>query len=366
MSIFDSPGLTNTPSGQTNQSVSGYAAPYVQNMLNQTQALASAPMPQYTGQLTAGPSDLQSQAFQGLSNLTIPTGFGTAQTGLTNVADRAMNIRYDPYQMSTEDFSNQAAQKYMNPYIQSALQPAQQLLNQQYGMQSAAEQGAATSKGAFGGSRQALMSGLNEQNRNLANNQLVGNAYNTAFQQAQAQFNADQARDQAMQQAMAQQKMFGANLGLQGLNTATGANQALSQSAMNMGQLQLAQLQAQLQGGAVQQGLAQQALNAPYNQYLQQLQYPQTMAKLQSSVLSGLPMATQSTYGAQLSPFQQGAGALSGIAGLARDVSGLPGVGALGNKLYDWWNTPASPVGDLNPATGATWASDLMAGNIAM
>jgi hypothetical protein len=364
MSIFDSPGLTNTPSGQQNQSVSGYAAPYVQNMLNQTQALASTPMPQYTGQLTAGPSDLQNQAFQGLSNLTIPGGFGTAQTGLTNVADRAMNIRYDPYQLSTQDFNNQAAQKYMNPYIQSALQPAQQLLNQQYGMQSAAEQGAATSKGAFGGSRQALMSGLNEQNRNLASNQLVSNAYNTAFQQAQAQFNADQARDQAMQQAMAQQKMFGANLGLQGLNTATGANQALSQSAMNMGQLELAQLQAQLQGGAVQQGLSQQALNAPYNQYLQQLQYPQTMAKLQSSVLSGLPMTTQNTYGAQLSPFAQTSGAIAGIGSLLGNVGQLPGMSALGSKISDWWNTPSSPFnspigsGSLGVADTASGTAD--------
>jgi hypothetical protein len=199
------------------------------------------------------------------------------------------------------------------------------------------------------------MSGLNEQNRNLANNQLVSNAYNTAFQQAQAQFNADQARQQAMQQAMAQQKEFGANLGLQGLNTATGANQALSQSSMNMGQLQLAQLQAQLQGGAVQQGLAQQALNAPYNQYLQQLQYPQTMAKLQSSVLSGLPLQSTSTYGAQLSPFQTGAGAAAGIGSLIKDVSALPGVGALGNQISNWWNT--APVG-----TGSLAVADTAAG----
>jgi hypothetical protein len=367
MSIFDSPGLTNTPSSSNQQSVSNWAAPYATNLLNQTQALANAPMPQYTGQMTAGPSDLQSQAFQGLSNLTIPSGFGTAQTGLTNVADRAMNIQYDPYQMSTEDFGNQAAQKYMNPYIQSALQPAQALLNQQYGMQGAAEQSAATSKGAFGGSREALMAGLNQQNRNLASNQLTSNAYNTAFQQAQAQFNADQQRQQAMQQAMAQQKEFGANLGLQGLNTASSANQALSQSAMNMGQLQLAQLQAQLQGGATQQGLAQQALNAPYNQYLQQLQYPQTMIGMQSKVLQGMPIQSTNTYSAAPSPFQNFAGGASGIGSLIGNIPGVSnlinkGISSIGNNLSDWWNTPTSPIGDIDPATGSTWAENLAGG----
>ena len=329
MSIFDSPGLTNTPTQAQQSNVSTFAQPYVQNMLNNTQALANTPMPQYTGQLTAGPSDLQNQAFQGLSNLTIPAAFGTAQSGLSDVANQAANTQYNT---NTPTFNNADAQQYMNPYIQSALQPAQALLNQQYGMQGAQEQGAATSAGAFGGSREALMQGLNQQNQNLASNQLVSNAYNTAFNNAQNQFNTANA-------LQTNQNQFGANLGLQGLQAATSANQALSQSGMNQGQLGLSQVQAQVAGGATQQGLQQQALNAQYNQYLQQLQYPQTMAKLQSSVLSGLPLSSQSTYGAQLSPFAQATGAASGIGSL---VGSIPGVSnAVGNSISNWWNTPA-------------------------
>jgi hypothetical protein len=135
---------------------------------------------------------------------------------------------------------------------------------------------------------------------------------------------------------------------------------------MNMGQLQLAQLQAQLQGGAVQQGLSQQALNAPYNQYLQQLQYPQTMIGLQSKVLQGMPIQSQNVYGAAPSPFQQGAGAISGIGSLIGNIGQLPGMAGLGNSISNWWNTPTSPVGDINPATGGTWATDLNAGLIPM
>lgn len=333
MSIFDSPGITNTPSGQFNQNVSGYAAPYVQNMLNQTQALTSAPMPEYTGQLTAGPSDLQNQAFQGLSNLTIPTAFGTAQAGMADVAKQAL---YNP------TFDSASAQQYMNPYIQNALAPAQQLLNQQYGMQSANQQAAATSKGAFGGSREAIMSGLGQQNQMLAQNQLVGNAYNAAFNNAQNQFNTANTQR------------------LQGLQAATSANQALSQSGMNQGQLGLSQIQGQLAGGNIQQNLQQQALNAKYNQYLQQLQYPQTMAKLQSGILSGLPIQNTSTYGAQLSPFAQATGAASGIGSL---IGSIPGAS---QAISNWWDTPSSPVGDLNPATNNTWATDLMSGSAAM
>jgi hypothetical protein len=51
---------------------------------------------------------------------------------------------------------------------------------------------------------------------------------------------------------------------------------------------------------------------------------------------------------------------------LAKDISALPGVGALGNNISNWWNTPTSPVGDLNPATGNIWGSDLNSGLIAM
>jgi hypothetical protein len=129
---------------------------------------------------------------------------------------------------------------------------------------------------------------------------------------------------------------------------------------MNQGQLGLAQIQAQLAGGSVQQNLQQQALNARYNQYLQQLQYPQTMAKLQSGVLSGLPIQNTSTYGAQLSPFAQATGAASGIGSL---VGSIPGVS---KAISNWWDTPSSPIGDLNPATNNTWATDLMSGTTVM
>ena len=55
--------------------LSPYVGPYVTEMLGRGQGLASMPYEAYTGPLTAGPSDLQTQAFQGLSSINVPTRF---------------------------------------------------------------------------------------------------------------------------------------------------------------------------------------------------------------------------------------------------------------------------------------------------
>ena len=59
MGLFDSTELNAVPSKSTQQTVSGYAQPYVSDLLGKTQAFTGEPTPVYTGQLTAGPSYLQ-------------------------------------------------------------------------------------------------------------------------------------------------------------------------------------------------------------------------------------------------------------------------------------------------------------------
>ena len=115
-----------------------------------------------------------------------------------------------------------AMQNYMNPYLQNSLAPALALQNQQFGQLGAQEQAQATQAGAFGGGREAVMAGLNQQNQMLAQNQLVGNAYNQAYNTAQGQMNT------ANQAALAgnQQALSGYGMGLQGAGQA--GSQALS------------------------------------------------------------------------------------------------------------------------------------------
>ena len=425
-SLVTSPGLNVTPDTSTVKSVAQPYAGYVGNMLGNAQALANAPMPAYTGQLTSGPSDLQKQAWNQLSNTSLPQDLTNAGNTLGNTATQAANIgstfkptdftntyaspgAYKGSTASTANFNgvNPAtgqsyAQEYMNPYLSSSLAPQLQLLQQQLDTQNAATNAKLAQAGAYGGGRQAVANAQNELNSNLAANSLISQGYNTAFNNAQNAFAADQARNlqaqqanigqeqfgmttglteaqqqaQALQAQQAQQEaasQFGANLGLQGLQAATSAAQGQGSIGANESLYGLADTNALATAGGTQQGLNQNALNAQYNQYLNQLQYPQTMLNLQKNMLSNLPMTNTTSYSAMKNPLQQVAGVASGLAALSKDMqgSGLTSQG-LGSMVSGYLNgnqnnnngiingiqsllptTPSIIGGDQNAATTA-------------
>ena len=54
-------------------SLTQYAGPYVTEMLGKGKALADMPYEAYEGPLTAGPSEIQTKAFEGIGSLNIPT-----------------------------------------------------------------------------------------------------------------------------------------------------------------------------------------------------------------------------------------------------------------------------------------------------
>jgi len=232
------------PTQRTEANVAGYAQPYVSDLLSSTQALADAGTPAYTGQMTAGYSPLQQQAWQGLSGLTLPSSMGQAQTNLQNIQGNLQNLSYtpttftdaykapaaytpttftnqfsaptsyNPTNVTSGTFGTQEAQQYMNPYIQASLNPQIVEARRQAEIQRQADQSRLAQAGAFGGSRQAILDA--ERSRNLATNlaNITGQGYNTAFQQAQQQFNADQARNLQAQQANVQQAQFAAQQGM--------------------------------------------------------------------------------------------------------------------------------------------------------
>jgi len=252
-----------------------------------------------------------------------------------------------------------AVQAYMNPYLQATLNPALQLQNQQFGQLNAQNQGQATQQGAFGGGRQAVMQGLNQQNQMLAQNQLVGNAYNQAYNTANQ--NMQQAAALGMQGAGLgiqgqNAAMQGAGIGLQGVNAAmqgqqtglqglqqagslygqgmqgaqiglqgVGAQQAgyggAGSQATNLANIAGAQTQtglninaAQNQAGALQQQNQQNILNQAMANYNTAQTYPMTQLAQLESLYTGAPQnITSSTYSAAPSTVSQlanlGAGA---------------------------------------------------------
>lgn len=322
MGLFNQTEMNAVPKESQQQSVSTQFQPYVNNMLDKAQTLTSAPTPQYTGEMAAGPSNIQNQAWQGLSNLTLPTSLMTAGTNLQNIGTQAQGLNYTPNGITTNSFNSAAADQYMNPYIQKALDPQlaaltrQQQINQQGDMTKLAQ------AGAYGGSRQAILQGQNNYNLLAQQAGLIGSGYNQAYNNANTQFNADQARNLQGQQLNQAGNQFAATYGLQGLQAATQANTAAANAGAQKAQYNLANLTALGTAGNTQQTIKQAQDNAQYNEYLRQLKYPQDMLTLQKNMLSGMPMQTTNTFTPKLSVSAQAASGIAGLAGVAKDLIG--------------------------------------------
>jgi hypothetical protein len=296
------PAPTTSTSYSTN--VPEYAQPYVENMLNAAQAQiynpsmtgfnAYTPYSTDPSNYVAGPAPMQQQAYSTAANMQVPGQYGLASAGTLGTS---MGIGALGNQMGQagNQYANQATNgsigAYMNPYIQASLAPQLQLANQQYGIAGQQEQSNAAKSGAFGGSREALMNSLNQQNQMLAQNQIIGQGYNTAFNNAQ------------------QAQQFGANLGLQG-QQAQGQSLASQLAAYNqlagLGGQQLAAQQGianqQNTFGQQQQTQQQNIINQAVQNYATAQQYPFMQLGLLNSMLRGLPMQQSSTQMYQAPP----------------------------------------------------------------
>lgn len=247
---FETGGTAKTPANDTTTSstLSPWAGDYVTNYLGQGQALANTPYEAYKGPLTAGASDLQGQQFAGASQL--------ASTG------------YDPTKFTTGTFDTTQAQKYMNPYIQTALDPQLKEMQRQSDIARLSDAGRLTKAGAFGGSRQAIMEA--EGRRNLLDKQkeAIGTGYSTAYDKATAQFNAEQNRGMEAQKASEQSRQYGADYGIKALDELAKA-------------------------GQTQRGIEAEGIAADKAQFEEQRDYPYKMVQYQQGLLQGLPITTQ-------------------------------------------------------------------------
>ena len=302
------------PSGSTNtQGLADWAAPYITNYLGQAQALSQSPYQAYQGPLTAGQSNLQSTAFQGLGSLTVPSSIGDAATTAGNLATKAGNLSYTP---TTTSFDATQAQNYMNPYLQASLNP--QLEEARRQSQITQQQNAAkmTQAGAFGGGRQAILDAETQRNlgTNLAN--ITGTGYASAYDKATQQFNADQARK-------AQEAQFGATYGLQGLQAGMQGAQTQGSLGNMQNQAQLGNINAQLAGGNIERGITSEGIGADLAEFEKQRQYPYQQVQFQRDMISGLPTGSVTNT----------AGQMSGIGSLLSTLGGgTAAASALGYK----------------------------------
>jgi len=286
-------GLTPTSGGSSTSTLSEYAGPYVTEMLGKAQAIADQPYAVYGGPQTAGESGLQSKVFQGLGNLNFPGQLGQtfSSTGAYQPPAMAPGV-YSPGAIGTgagappspgmggQPPSGQpagVAAQYMNPYLQSVLQPQLEELRRQSEMNLQPSMAKLTQAGGYGGGRQAIME--SEANRNLLQeqNKAIGTGYASAYDKAIGQFNTEQGQAKTLADMMSE-------------------------------------------AGGQQRGIEQQGISADYNEFLAQRDDPMKKTQYLQSMLQGLPISTVTNTPAQMS-------------GLGSLVSSVGGMGSIMDSL---------------------------------
>jgi len=286
-------GGPNTTYSQTSN-IPEYAQPYVEKMLGSAQEeifstdpvtgkeriTPYTPFSNDASKYFAGPSKLQTDARTAAGNMGVTAETGQAanmarQAGMAGLdttyqagqfgnqfqapgqyqpgqfsmgearAPDLQNYQFQnaPQDVQSQQFNQQAAQAYMNPYMQSVVDLQQQDAQRQADIATTGRNAQAVGAGAFGGSRQAIMDAEAAKNLAAQKGSIQATGLQSAYGQAQQQFNADQA--QRMQAALANQGMgynvgsqnLAANLGIQQL----GAGQNLQAQLANQQALQQAQ-----------------------------------------------------------------------------------------------------------------------------
>ena len=294
-------GMETTEARESN--LSTWAGPYVTQYLGQAQALGPAEYDE-TGKLisgrpfqaygptqaqaygdiakglVAGPSALQTKAFEGIGGLTVPSALTTAGQQAQQTYGAAQ--QYMP-QVGT-------VQSYMNPYLEAVLEPQRREATRQADIARQQMQGRMAQAGAYGGSRQAIMEAEAQRNLQTLLGDITGKGYSGAFEAAQRQRQAD------------------IDAGLRGLAAQTASTQALTSAGAQEQAAGIQNLQQMLTAGQTQRGAEQEALTAAYNQFLREEQYPQQQLEFLRQMIAGLPVASASFYQPAPSAFQSAAG----------------------------------------------------------
>lgn len=302
-------------------------------------AAASQPYQPYTGQQVAGTTSNQQAA---ATNAAQQLGrFAPTYSSITNYLNQSaapITSTYKPTavnanNVSTNDFTTADISAYMNPYTQASLQPQIDDLNQQYATEQNQLNGNAAGTGNFGGSRQALLnSQLAKQNQEAVSN-VTAQGYNTAYNDAQNAYETDQARNlqgqTTNQAANLNASEFNQNQNAAAYNTnyntAVGNRNALTTAASGLNGLVNTQegvtnsIDNQLMAtGQTQQTTNQNTDTTNYQNYLNQLYYPEQ----QASYLNGL----LNTGGANSLAAQQGVTGNNGASTATNDLFGNSGL----------------------------------------
>jgi hypothetical protein len=169
------------------------------------------------------------------------------------------------------------AAQYMNPYLQSVLNPQLDELRRQSMITQNQNAGKMASAGAFGGGRQAIMDAETQRNLMQEQNKTVGQGYANAYDKAMGQFNTEQNQAKTLADMMSEQ-------------------------------------------GKTERGIESEGVAADVNEFNTQRDYPQQQVKFLNSLIQGLPISTVANVPQGQTGTQQFMGNMADVTQLLKDL----------------------------------------------
>jgi hypothetical protein len=246
-----------------------------QFIMPQAEKIAGMEFTPFTGDRVAGMTDIQKQALQGYGQLGTPAQFGQAGSVFQEVAG-----------MTPEQRAADIAQ-YTQQYTAGVMEPTVAAMEAQRAKQRTQEAAIRAKAGAFG-SRGDVYRGALEGEYQVGMGKTLADMQQQGYQQAVAR----------------QQSETAQRLGAAGQLAGLGAQQF---------QTQLAGLGAQMGAGEAQRLIGQQGLDAGYQQYLMQQQFPLTQFSALTGGSASFPAGIGTTTGTTYDPMGSAGKLLMGI-----------------------------------------------------
>jgi hypothetical protein len=179
--------------------------------------------------------------------------------------------------LQTSQQPSNIAQSYMNPYLQSVLDPQLAELRRQNDITNMNTNARLAGQGAYGGGRQAVMNAANNRDLMTAMNKTVGEGYSNAYDKAMGQFNTEQGQSKTLVDMMSGQ-------------------------------------------GAIDRGIEAEGVAADKAQFEEARANPYKMVQYQQSLLQGLPLAAQSYQGIEPSALLKASQGASTVNALLKNL----------------------------------------------
>lgn len=311
--------------GQTVENIPKWLSDYTQGLIARANVIAAQPYQAYEGPRIASFSPDQSAAFS-LTRQNVGRAQPLFQTGIA-ATQRAIGTdplgRASPLIQAASQTFPQAAEEYMNPYVQNVLNRQEALAKRTLEEDFLPSlQHAFVGAGQFGSERmlERGQKGLRDITEGLEQQRLATMA--DAYNQSAAQFGADASRFASLAPVVGNLATQGAELDLRGAQQLGVLGEAAQSSALR----DAAALEAI---GQQQQQQGQRSLDLAYQDFQTQRDYPQQMVDWLGSVIRGLP-SPRATTTTSTGPFQ-GEFQPSGLAQLASLGTTLKGLQELQN-----------------------------------